>query len=65
MLTISQRYLAAGADIIETNTFSGTFLAQADYHMQPHVYRINKEAARIAKEYEHLPMSEQHLTISL
>eukprot|EP00026_Physarum_polycephalum_P000861 Phypoly_transcript_00862.p1 GENE.Phypoly_transcript_00862~~Phypoly_transcript_00862.p1 ORF type:complete len:1261 (+),score=203.53 Phypoly_transcript_00862:42-3785(+) len=47
---IHNRYLEAGADIIETNTFSGTFLAQADYQMQPHVYRLNKVAAALAKE---------------
>jgi len=43
-------YLAAGADIIETNTFSATAVAQADYGMQSRVYDINFAAARIARE---------------
>lgn len=47
---IHRQYLAAGADIIETNTFSGTTIAQADYHMEDHVYDINFQSARIAKE---------------
>ena len=42
-------YLEARADIIETNTFSGTRIAQADYHMEDAVYDINYESARIAK----------------
>jgi 5-methyltetrahydrofolate--homocysteine methyltransferase len=47
---IHRQYLAAGADIIETNTFSGTTIAQADYHLQDFVYELNFESARIAKE---------------
>ena len=47
---IHRQYLAAGADIIETNTFSGTTIAQADYHLEDHVYEINFQSARIAKE---------------
>lgn len=47
---IHRQYLAAGADIIETNTFSGTTIAQADYHLEDHVYDINFQSARIAKE---------------
>jgi 5-methyltetrahydrofolate--homocysteine methyltransferase len=47
---IHDEYLAAGADIIETNTFSATGIAQADYGMQGEVYAINREAARIARE---------------
>jgi 5-methyltetrahydrofolate--homocysteine methyltransferase len=43
-------YLAAGADIIETNTFSGTRIAQADYALQEAVYDINVAAARLARE---------------
>ena len=43
------RYLAAGADVIETNTFSGTSIAQADYGLEEHVYEINKAAARAAR----------------
>jgi 5-methyltetrahydrofolate--homocysteine methyltransferase len=47
---IHYKYLAAGADIIETNTFSANRLAQADYNLEEHVYKINFEAAKIAKE---------------
>ena len=43
-------YLEAGADIIETNTFSATSIAQSDYNMQKYVYEINKQSAKIAKE---------------
>ena len=47
---IHTQYLEAGADIIETNTFSGTSIAMADYHMENLVYELNYESARIAKE---------------
>jgi len=47
---IHRQYLEAGADIIETNTFSGTTIAQADYHLEAVVYDLNFESARIAKE---------------
>ncbi|MBO6575374.1 MAG: methionine synthase [Rhodothermales bacterium] len=47
---IHDAYLEAGADIIETNTFSGTTIAQADYACEPHVRAINVESARIACE---------------
>lgn len=43
-------YLDAGADIIETNTFSGTTIAMADYGMEALVYELNYESARIAKQ---------------
>ncbi len=43
-------YLEAGSDIIETNTFNGTAISQADYQTEHLVYEINFEAARIAKE---------------
>jgi len=46
---IHEAYLEVGADIIETNTFSGTCIAQADYNLQHLVYRINYESAKIAK----------------
>ena len=46
---IHKEYLEAGADIIETNTFSGTTIAQADYHLQSEVYDINFESAKLAK----------------
>lgn len=46
---IHTQYLAAGADIIETNTFSGTRLAQKDYDLEHIVYDLNFKAAQIAK----------------
>ena len=47
--SIHEAYLEAGADIIETNTFSSTTIAQADYGLQDWVYKINYESARIAR----------------
>ncbi|WP_350290454.1 homocysteine S-methyltransferase family protein [uncultured Croceitalea sp.] len=47
---VHRKYFAAGADIVETNTFSGTTIAMADYHMEDLVYELNYESARIAKE---------------
>jgi 5-methyltetrahydrofolate--homocysteine methyltransferase len=47
---IHAQYLEAGADIIETNTFSGTSIAQADYNLESAVYDINYHSAKIAKE---------------
>jgi 5-methyltetrahydrofolate--homocysteine methyltransferase len=46
---IHEKYLAAGADIIETNTFGATSVAQDDYHMAALVYEMNVEAAKLAK----------------
>lgn len=48
--TIHRKYFLAGADIVETNTFSGTSIAMADYKMEELVYELNYESARIAKE---------------
>lgn len=47
---IHRQYFLAGADIVETNTFSGTWIAQADYGLEDAVYRINYDSAKIAKE---------------
>ncbi|MFS4461090.1 methionine synthase [Bdellovibrio sp. HCB2-146] len=47
---IHMKYLEAGADIIETNTFNGTTIAQADYGLESIVYEMNVEAARLAKK---------------
>jgi 5-methyltetrahydrofolate--homocysteine methyltransferase len=47
---IHKEYLKAGADIIETNTFSATTVAMADYEMQELAYELNYESAKIAKE---------------
>ncbi|SDF57009.1 methionine synthase (B12-dependent) [Massilia sp. PDC64] len=46
---IHERYLAAGADIIETNTFGATSVAQDDYHMAHLVYEMNVAAAKLAR----------------
>ena len=46
---IHDEYLEAGADIIETNTFNGTAIAQADYGLEAIVYELNREAARLAR----------------
>lgn len=47
---IHKKYIAAGADIIETNTFSSTSIAQADYNMQSIAYELNTAAVQCAKE---------------
>jgi len=47
---IHAKYFEAGADIVETNTFSGTTIAMADYNMEDLVYELNFESAKIAKE---------------
>ena len=47
---VHRRYLEADADIIETNTFSGTTIAMADYHMEELVYELNFESAKIARK---------------
>jgi len=47
---IHSKYLEAGSDIIETNTFSSTTIAQADYSMEHLAYRLNLESAKVAKE---------------
>ncbi len=47
---IHMQYLEAGADVIETNTFSSTTIAQADYHLETLAYELNYQSAKIAKE---------------
>ena len=47
---IHSQYFEAGADIVETNTFGATSVAQADYHLEHAVYDMNVAGARIAKE---------------
>lgn len=47
---IHAKYLEAGADIIETNTFSGTTIGMADYHLEDIVYELNFQSAKIARE---------------
>lgn len=47
---IHKQYLDAGADIIETNTFSSTVIAQADYDMQSIAYELNVASAQVARK---------------
>ena len=47
---IHSEYLEAGADIIETNTFSSTSIGMADYGMEPLAYELNKVASELARE---------------
>lgn len=47
---IHEQYLDAGADIIETNTFSSTSISMADYHLEELVYELNFQSARIARQ---------------
>lgn len=48
--TIHSKYFRAGADIVETNTFSSTTIAMADYNMEDLVYEINLQSAKIARK---------------
>ncbi len=48
--TIHEKYLEAGADIIETNTFNSNRISQADYALENRVYDLNKQAAQLAAE---------------
>ncbi len=50
ILAIHKEYLEAGSDILETNTFSGTTIAQADYGLEHLVYDINYESAKLARQ---------------
>ena len=47
---VHRKYFEAGADIVETNTFSATSIAMADYEMEDLAYELNYESAKIAKE---------------
>jgi len=48
--TVHHKYFEAGADIVETNTFSSTSIAMADYQMEDLVYELNYASAKIAKD---------------
>ncbi len=50
LVDIYDRFLAAGADVTETNTFNSTSIAQADYGMESLVYELNYEGARLARK---------------
>ena len=47
---VHRQYFQAGADIVETNTFSGTTIGMADYHLEDLVYELNFQSAKIARE---------------
>ncbi|AXT19031.1 5-methyltetrahydrofolate--homocysteine methyltransferase [Flavobacteriaceae bacterium AU392] len=47
---VHAKYFQAGADIVETNTFSGTTIAMADYELEDLVYKLNFQSAKLAKE---------------
>jgi 5-methyltetrahydrofolate--homocysteine methyltransferase len=55
---IHLKYYRAGADFAETNTFSATTIAQADYHLEHLAYDMNVESARIAREAADIAESE-------
>ncbi|ALJ04953.1 5-methyltetrahydrofolate--homocysteine methyltransferase [Pseudalgibacter alginicilyticus] len=58
---IHAKYFEVGADIVETNTFSGTTIAMADYQMEDLVYELNYQSAKIAKEVaEEFTAKEPH-----
>ena len=59
--TIHRKYAEAGADIIETNTFSSTSIAMEDYHMQDLVYELNYQAVKLAREVcDEITQQEPH-----
>jgi 5-methyltetrahydrofolate--homocysteine methyltransferase len=47
---VHAKYFEAGADIVETNTFSGTTIGMADYHLEDIVYELNYQSAKLARE---------------
>lgn len=47
---IHRAFLEAGSDIVETNTFSSTTIAQADYQLESEAYGLNEQAAKVARE---------------
>ena len=50
ILDIHKAYFEAGADIVETNTFSSTSIAQSDYGLEAFAYQLNVESAKLAKQ---------------
>lgn len=46
--SVHREYFQAGADIVETNTFSGTTIGMVDYHLEDYVYELNFQSAKIA-----------------
>lgn len=47
---VYEKYLEAGADIIETNTFNGQVISQSDYGLEKLVYEMNYQSAKLARE---------------
>lgn len=60
---IHRKFLEAGVDIIETNTFSGTTIAQADYGLEDRVHELNSESAKIARRVADAVSAEQNRPI--
>lgn len=58
LLDIHLQYYRAGADFAETNTFSATRIAQADYHLEDLAYEMNVESARVARKAADVAESE-------
>ena len=56
---IHKAYFDAGADIVETNTFSSTTIAQADYGMEELAYELNEQGARLAREAAEAVMAKE------
>src|SRR6266704_2728738 len=54
-----REYLLAGADIVETNTFNGTRISQADYHMEDVAHEMNRAGAQLARKAADGVMAEQ------
>jgi 5-methyltetrahydrofolate--homocysteine methyltransferase len=50
VLDIHRSYLAAGADVVTTNTFTATSIGQADYALEPYAYEMSVEGARLARK---------------
>ncbi len=48
--TVHRKYFEVGADIVETNTFSSTSIGMGDYQMEPWVYEMNFESAKLARQ---------------
>ncbi|WP_405211576.1 homocysteine S-methyltransferase family protein [Dokdonia sp. Asnod2-E02] len=58
---VHRKYFNAGADIVETNTFSSTTIAMADYDMEEYVYDLNYASAKIAKDVaQSITLKEPH-----
>ena len=61
--SIHRSFLEAGSDIIETNTFSSTAIAQADYGLESIVYELNQSAAQLARSVADAVSKEENRPI--